>query len=806
MLRHEGSSQRELRTIDLDADLVVVGGGMAGTCCAITAARAGIRVVLVQDRPVLGGNASSEVRLWILGATSHMGNNNRWSREGGVIDELLVENTFRNPEGNPVVFDTVLLEKVTAEPNLRLLLNTAVHDVEMDQKGRIQSARAYCSQNSTQYELRAPLFCDASGDGILGFLSGAAFRIGAESRVEFGELLAPAEPRQELLGHSLYFYTKDTGRPVRFVAPSYALDDITKIPRYHQFNTKAQGCQLWWIEFGGRRDTVYDTEEIKWELWKIVYGVWNYIKNSGKFPEAETMTLEWVGQIPGKRESRRFEGDYMLIQQDIVQQRTHYDAISFGGWAIDLHPSDGIYSAESPCTQWHSKGVYQIPYRTMYSRNVPNLFLAGRIISASHVAFGSSRVMATCAHNAQAVGMAAAICHEQQLSPRDLAHPEQISLLQKRMLRSGQHIPNVLHTDEHDLARYAKISASSEFDFQRLRRSGNMVALTTSRAMLLPVQKGRMSAVTFFVEPHEDTDLAVELRSSSQIGNFTPDLVRERCILQFRSSRHCDADHVPVSSTRHATASLSGGSNRSDGVSEAEKVFLSTELSDPAKGVRPVTVSFRSQIPESGYVLVCLMENPNVSVETSDQVLTGVVSLVHRNNGRVATNNLQSPPDGIGIDCFEFWTPERRPDARNLALEIEPSLTPFIVENVVNGIARPTVSPNAWVAALDDPQPALRLHWDKTQVIRRIELSFDTDFDHAMESVLMGHPESIMPQCVRSYRICDCEGNLLAECQDNYQTRNVIELNPPVETDSITIELNTPSNHTPASIFEIRCY
>lgn len=152
---------------------------------------------------------------------------------------------------------------------------------------------------------------------------------------EFGEKFAPNAEYGELLGHSIYFYTKDLGKPVRFVPPSYALDDITKIPRYRSFNAKEHGCTLWWIEYGGRLDTVHETETIKWELWKVVYGIWNYIKNSGNFPEAETMTLEWVGTIPGKRESHRFEGDYILTQQDIVEQRTHANAVAFGGWSKD---------------------------------------------------------------------------------------------------------------------------------------------------------------------------------------------------------------------------------------------------------------------------------------------------------------------------------------------------------------------------------------------------------------------------------------------------------------------------------------
>ena len=346
-------------------DLVIVGGGLSGVCAALAAARLGLSVALVQDRPVLGGNASSEVRLWILGATSHMGNNNRWAREGGIMDEILVENMFRNPEGNPLIFDTILLEKVKLESKISLLLNTAAFEVIKEDDQKISSIKAFCSQNQQMYHLCAPLFVDASGDGILGFLAGAAFRMGAESADEFDEKFAPSKEYGELLGHSLYFYSKNVGKPVRYVAPSYALKDITKIPRFRSFNAKDFGCKLWWVEYGGRLDTISETETIKWELWKVIYGVWDHIKNSGNFPEAENLTLEWVGTIPGKRESRRFEGDYMLNQRDIVEQRPHEDAVAFGGWSIDLHPADGVFSEKPGCNQWHSKGIYQIPYRCL---------------------------------------------------------------------------------------------------------------------------------------------------------------------------------------------------------------------------------------------------------------------------------------------------------------------------------------------------------------------------------------------------------------------------------------------------------
>ena len=229
MIIEPAAEGRALKTEAAELDFVVIGGGLAGTCAAITAARQGLRVVLIQDRPVLGGNASSEVRLWALGATSHMGNNNRWSREGGLVDEILVENTYRNKEGNPLIFDTVLLDLVKREPNIRLLLNTAVYEVAKKGPDTIASVSAFCSQNSTRYVVEAPLFCDASGDGIVGFQAGAAFRMGAEQADEFGEGFAPDASYGELLGHTIYFYSKDVGKPVSFVAPEYALKDVDAI-------------------------------------------------------------------------------------------------------------------------------------------------------------------------------------------------------------------------------------------------------------------------------------------------------------------------------------------------------------------------------------------------------------------------------------------------------------------------------------------------------------------------------------------------------------------------------------------------
>jgi hypothetical protein len=748
---------RTIPVVNLSADLVVVGGGLSGVCCAITAARQGVRVLLLQDRPVLGGNASSEVRLWILGATSHMGNNNRWAREGGVIDEILVENMYRNPEGNAVILDSLLLEFTTREPNIQLLLNTAVDDAEQNVNGNIAAANAYCSQNETRYHVTAPLFCDASGDGILGFLAGAAFRIGAESKSEFNEALAPDQESHDLLGHSLYFYTRDTGRPVSYIAPAFALHDITKIPRFRELRVTDSGCRLWWLEYGGTLDTVYQTEEIKWELWRVAYGVWNYIKNSGSFPEAETLTLEWMGMIPGKRESRRFEGDYMLTQQDVVEQTIFPDAVSFGGWAIDLHPPDGVFSAKPGCTQWHSKGVFQIPYRTMYSRNVPNLFLTGRILSASHIAFGSTRVMATCAHNGQAVGMAAALCFEGHLTPRDLVEPQRMQSLQQRLLRSGQHIPGVVARNLADKAQSATITASSSLLLDELPSSGETSILDKSMALLLPVQAGKSPRISIKATTQEATVLHAELWIASREGNTTPD------------------------------------------------ILLSTVEIKVAANAKSFEIDFDTAIPRDTYAFFILLANPLITVSLNSEYLTGIVTLSQKMNAAVAKSLVQTPPADSGVDTFAFWLPDRRPVARNVAATITPPLDAYQPRSVINGVNRPWEATNAWVPSRDDASPTLSLTWSETQTLSMIEISFDTDYDHPMESVLMGHPERVMPGCVTAFEVRSADGIVLARVTENHQTRYTLSLNPPVETNTIKIEL-LAHGHALPGVFRISCY
>ncbi len=746
---------RENKTITLTTDLVIVGGGLSGVCAAITAARKGIETVLVQDRPVLGGNASSEVRLWALGATSHMGNNNRWSREGGVIDEIMVENLYRNKEGNPVIFDTVLFEKVKNEANITLLLNTSVSALEKSADRIIKCVKAFNSQNSTHYNITASLFCDASGDGILGFLSGASFRIGAESKEEFGELFAPDEAYGQLLGHSMFFYSKPADHPVKYVPPSYALKDINKIPRHKLIRKDHKGCNFWWFEYGGRLDTIHDTEEIKWELWKVIYGVWDYIKNSGEFEGVENLTLEWVANVPGKRESRRFNGLYMMKQQDLLGQQTFDDAIAYGGWALDLHPADGVYSKLSGCTQWHPKGVYDIPFRSYLSQDIDNLFLAGRIISATHVAFGSTRVMVTCGFGAQAVGMAAAICKEHRILPSQMLENGKIAELQNELNITGQSIPNRPIDANSNKLNEGAISASSVLKLSSLPVGDSWLSLNVSAAQLLPLNQNQTYGFKAYVKASEPCELQVQLRRSELPSNYTPEIV------------------------------------------------LSIQKIQLSEGEQHIEFSFDEVLEEDMYAFVTFMANDKVSIKESNHRYTGVMSVFNGENKKVSNTGKQTPPKGIGVDEFEFWIPNRRPEGKNISMEISPAIEAFTLANLGNGFTRPWLSTNAWVSDLEDNNPTLNMEWEVAKEISLIRFFFDTDFDHAMETVQYAHPEDVIPFCVRNYSVKTLEGTSLTTVRDNYQTINTICLAKPIVTKGLIIELEHPSDTVPAAIFEI---
>ena len=418
-----------MKTISYSTDLCVIGGGMSGLCCAIAAARHGIKVILVQDRSVLGGNASSEIRMWIGGAKG------KDNRETGILEEIFLENFYQNPSLKYPLWDSILYEKARAEENLTLLLNTSCLDATMD-KNRIVSIKAWQSNAESFHEIQATYFADCSGDSILASLSGADFMYGRESKSQYGESIPPAVADQKTMGMSCLFQIRETDHKVAFTPPSWAYkyesDDDLPYKNHNKNNN------FWWIELGGEGDCLHDTDRYRDELLKICYGVWDHMKNHGDH-DVDNWELEWIGFLPGKRESRRYVGKYVLTQNDVESAGKHFeDLVAYGGWSMDDHFPQGFYYTEGHPTIYHpAPSPWGIPLRCMISASVENLVFAGRNISVTHAALSSCRVMATCSILGQALGTAVAQAIHDGCHVKDV----EIKKLQQTLMDDDCYLP-----------------------------------------------------------------------------------------------------------------------------------------------------------------------------------------------------------------------------------------------------------------------------------------------------------------------------------------------------------------------------
>lgn len=389
-----------MKTVEYNTDLCIVGGGMSGLCCAIAAARHGIKVVLVQDRAVLGGNASSEIRMWICG--SHGKDN----RETGIIEEIMLENFYVNSGLKFPVWDGVLYDKAISEENITLLLNSSCLDCETE-NNEIKSIKAWQSNAETFHKVYAKYFADCSGDSILSTLSGAKYTYGREAKSDFNETIPPDVADKKTMGMSCIFQIRETDHPVKFIPPKWAYKYTSDADLPYKDHKRDDN--FWWIEVGGEWDCVHDTDRCRDELLKICYGVWDHMKNYGDHG-VENWELEWIGFLPGKRESRRYIGKTTVTQNDVEAEGRFEDMVAYAGWTMDDHFPQGFYYQKGYPTIFHpAPAPWGLPLRCMLSQNISNLCFAGRNISVTHAALSSSRVMATCAILGQALGTAVAL-------------------------------------------------------------------------------------------------------------------------------------------------------------------------------------------------------------------------------------------------------------------------------------------------------------------------------------------------------------------------------------------------------------
>lgn len=732
--------------MDKRYELVVGGGGLAGVCGAIAGKRMGLSTCIIQDRPVFGGNASSEIRVNIGGSASC----NAWSRETGIISEIFLEERRRNFEyhlstWSNGILDIVLYEFLRNE-GVDIYLNTSIRRAVMKDKEIIDGV--HCVQLGTEKEfiVYGDFFLDTTGDGVIGFTAGAEYRIGREGKEEFGEELAPEKPDNGVMGSSLLFLVRDVGRPVKFTPPSWAVkyekDDITLKTRWHK---SLPG--YWWIEIGWPFDIISDNEEIKDKLIAHILGVWDHMKNAEDHG-FNNFVLEWMGMVPGKRESRRLIGDYILIEQDIKNKKIFEDAVAYGGWYIDLHTPGGILVKEEPPEPTHTIDPeeywkerdkrhtypYQIPYRCLYSKNIKNLLFAGRNISVSHVALGTTRLMGTCAILGQAAGTSVSLCKKYKCFPRDIYQKGYYKELQQILLREGCFIPEVKNEDKDDLARSAEIKASSSRPL-KLKNYEGEIKLDFSTGQKLPLW-GKVKWLKLKCRVEKDTVLKFHFRASSDVWDFT-----------------------------------------------SEEDIISKEIA-LKKGEEDIIIEINREF-EKGFYWFYFEKNEDVVLKTTYEKIPGAVLI---------------------INTYKKWRFQEWSIRENLYFEIEPLIYPFGPENTANGVSRPERWTNVWIPDIEKGNAHfLDIDLKEEKEFNLIQFVFDADIDEEYSHIPPFYIPPHIPDNFNIYIEKDGKYEKIREIRGNTKYLVKCEFEKIISSNKIRIEFLTTNNKEPW-IYEIRIY
>jgi hypothetical protein len=764
-----------MKKVSEQYDVVVCGGGLAGVCAAIAAARGGAKTALVQDRPVLGGNSSSEVRVTPHGAAAF----HAYARETGILSELLIEERAVNHEAifengwTNSVWDMVIYDLVQRTENLTLHLNTAVQSVVVDGTN-LQSIECRVGNAEVDLSLTAKVFIDCTGDGFVAAEAGCEWRMGSEGRAEFNEPHAPAEANGNIMGNSIHFKTKDMGRPTPFKLPSWAIEHQDGRYFYDQGRLpKEIRGGYWWIEIGVPYDTIHEAETIRHELTRHTLGVWDWIKN--KDPKtmklAENYALDWIGQVPGKRESRRVMGRYLMNEWDAIRCTVHPDEVAFGGWFIDIHTPGGLlaetsepasaegYSETSEYATRSYAGPYGVPLRMLVAKDIGNLMMAGRNVSATHCALATVRVMATTALMGQAAGTAAALAVEKNLSLEALCAND-YGTVQQRLLREGCFLPNVRNEDPLDKARSATVSATSEAFFQGLGPDsvGAHGGLSFWRDQAVPLREellhrrgqwvalggDALRSVSFCISNRSAKEQRVDVRAM-RVSHIWDYAVNERMVI---------AGDMLV-------------------VAPGEKQWIVWTL--------PPAID----LPAEGYVRFDLLENENVFWHVAGAIEPGHVSAFE-----MAPGKMRRYSSGV-----------------TLALRVEPAQRSFSPANVTSGQTRPHRRTNLWRsdAAASLPQ-SLTLAWDEPQMISEVDLTFP---GHLLREYHAYAPFYRDPQCAKDYEVqaeIDGSWETVIQVTENYQRRRKHVLERPVTAQKLRVVITASNGDPSAALYEIRVY
>lgn len=766
---------RNMKATTEKYDVIVCGGGLAGVCAAIAAARMGAKTCLVQDRPVLGGNSSSEIRVTPHGAAAF----HAYARETGIISELLIEERAANHEEifengwTNSVWDMTLYDAVQRTENLTLHLNTAILGVTVEDR-RLRSIACRIANAEVALTIEGALFIDCTGDGIVASEAGCKWRMGSEGRSEFNEPHALEKANGDVMGNSIHFKARDMGRPVPFKLPPWAIEHKDGRFFYDQGRLpKEMRGGYWWIEVGVPYDTIHEAETIRHELTRHTLGVWDWIKN--KDPKtvklAANYALDWIGQVPGKRESRRVMGLYLMNEWDVIRCTVYDDEIAFGGWFIDMHTPGGLlaeksepasaegYSQTSEYAVRSYMGPYGIPLRILVAMDIDNLMMAGRNISVTHCALGTVRVMGTTALMGQAAGTAAGIAVARGISPDEVCSVA-VRDVQQRLLRDGCFLPRVRNEDEADKARKAHATASSEACFHGLtpQATGAHEGLSYWRDQAVPLRE------------------ELEQRRGQWVALGGDPIKRVSFCLSNRTATTQSVD-VHVMKPEHIW------DYRVDDAMQLANGRLSVEPGE--QQWVEWRVPAECNLPDKGYVRFDLSTNPNLLWHVAGAIEPGHVAAFE-----MAPGKMRRFSDGV-----------------TMALFVDPPQRCFTAENVLSGQTRPYRETNLWRSDPSQPLPQwLELQWDDAQTIGEVELTFP---GHLLREYHAYAPFYRDPQCVRDYEIeCDAGGawKNLVSVRGNYQRHRRHRLDEPVSTRRIRIVVLAANGDPSAAIYEVRVY
>jgi len=749
-------------------DVVVCGGGLAGFCAAVAAARHGAKTCLVQDRPVFGGNTSSEIRVPVHGACCH----HAYARETGIVSEFLIEERYRNhapvEENGAVnsVSDIVLYNIAMQTPNLTFKLNTSVHAIRLaggvlrseaplatvSKAGwfhrpsvpgprRIEAVLARVANAETELTLEAELFLDCTGDAVVADLAGCEWRMGSEGFDEFQEPHSFPAGSTDTMGNSIHIHARDMGRPCPFTAPDWAVkyEDARFFYEQGRVPYQPQGG-FWWIEIGVPWHTIHDNETIRHELTRHALGVWDWMKNCDERLKAKGIAnyaLEWIGQVPGKRESRRVVGRYFMTENDVQRCTKFGDEIAYGGWFVDLHTPGGLLAPTSePAsaegykedTEYIAKsnvGPYGIPFRCLLAKEVDNLLLAGRNISVTHAALGTVRVMGTTALMGQAAGTACALALRDKVAIADAPIKE----VQQTLLRDDCFLPNARNEDPLDLARTATVSASSEAVLTGTEPNDKPQPLTHRRGQFIAVN-GPLRRISVCLSATKPQEVRAWLQAADHIWDYRV---------------------------------------------QTGKLLAETTLHIPAG--QQQWISWDVNVTGNGYLRLDLDKNPDVIWHTALAIL----------------------PGHVGTFAMSATKMRRYHNGETMAFRVEPPQPSFATANALTGVTRPHRSTNLWRSA---SLPAwLELKWPEPQTISTIELTFAGNLVREFHCY---PPLYRDPQCVRDYIIE--AGNERIEVTGNYHRHRRHKFSKPVTTDKLRLFIKATNGDPAAAVYGIRCY